>query len=145
MDGNIGTFLLYLQHGHDLPFVDVAGGVEDVFDRMEIQSKKDGKVPHHHTLLFFNNIPQNEAEINELLHLIRGSVEVSCTDAEKQELIDKGFIDNPDCFIAFLLDYQKKLKHHCTTRCMIRVNKMNQDGERTSMWEKNAKHQTAEG
>ena len=115
-------FIDYLKRGRDSPFIHIAGGIDNIWDRKEIQgNEQDGKLPHHHTLLFFKNPIESDEERFKLLDTIRGCMESCCTIREKKQLIQKGFIDNADMFQSLLQNYATKLKHHCTTRCLIPV------------------------
>ena len=63
----------------------------------------------------------------EALDIIRGCMESCCTEKESEELFEKGFVDNADMFMSLLQNYADKLKHHCTTRCLIPVRNNNTD------------------
>ena len=69
------AFIKYLQFGKYSPLKNISGGVHTIFDRGEIQSQTDGKVPHHHTLIYFCNQPTTQDEIIAILQLIHGSAE----------------------------------------------------------------------
>ena len=115
-------FLDYLKRGKDSPFINIVGGIENIWDRKEIQgNQQDGKLPHHHTLFFFKTTIPSEEERLKMLDTIRGCMNSCCTTKERSELIEKGFVKDVDMLQSLLENYAIKLKHHCTTRCLIPV------------------------
>jgi hypothetical protein len=124
----VEIFFEYLQFGKDSPFRNVCGGIKDVWNRLEIQSEEDAKLPHCHTLIYFKEHPKNEQDALPILQLIRGSIETFATDEEKKELLEKGFVKDPDLMIDFLQDFKRKVAHHCTKRCQVLVRSRATDG-----------------
>ena len=119
-------FLRYLQVGKDSPFRDVCGGMLNFVNRSEIQDEsKDGKLPHQHTLVYFRNHPMSDEAAFPILQMIRGSVEYFATADERKELLNKGFVSDPDLMIEFLQQMKTMLAHHCARRCQIVVRNWN--------------------
>lgn len=130
----VKVFTLYLQYGKDSPLRSVLGGIENVFNRIEIQAEVDSKPPHCHTLLYLKNHPTTEEGAADALDLIRGSLETFATKQEKLQLIEKGFVEEDD-MTDFLLDMQRKLKHNCTSRCRIVEKKKKKDDGKETFYE----------
>ena len=117
-------FLDYLKRGRDSPFAKIGGGIDEIWDRKEIQgNEQDGKLPHHHLLIWMKKrlSKLSPTERYEALDIIRGCMESCCTEKEKKELFEKSFVNSSDMFLSLLQNYAVKLKHHCTTRCLIPV------------------------
>ncbi|MHA7927462.1 MAG: GIY-YIG nuclease family protein [Marinobacter sp.] len=116
----IDLFLPYLKHGKDSPFRNVAGGIENVIDRSEIQGESDGKHPHHHTQLFMKRKKLSNKEKRRLLAVIRGCRQTFIVDNERKDLCERGLL--PKDFgdqLDFLEEAVEKLSHHCTKRCQV--------------------------
>jgi predicted GIY-YIG superfamily endonuclease len=124
----VQVFLKYLQFGRDSPFKKVGGGIEDIFDRGEIQSEMDGKVPHHHLLIYLRTKPKKPEEIMAVLELIRGSAENLFTEEEWKEAKQKGFVAEGDLYEDFMRQVVQLLHHYCTSRCMVKTRHQNADG-----------------
>jgi predicted GIY-YIG superfamily endonuclease len=124
----VQVFLKYLQFGKDSPFRNVGGGIENIFDRGEIQSDVDGKVPHHHLLIYLRSKAKNSEEILSVLELIRGSAENLFTEEEWKQAKEKGFVAEGDLYEDFMRQVEQLLHHHCTSRCMVKTRCQNTDG-----------------
>jgi predicted GIY-YIG superfamily endonuclease len=135
----VQTFLRYLREGKDSPFTNVCGGLVDFWNRVEIQSEEDGKVPHCHTLLYFRKHPVNDEERFELLNMIRACMSTFLSESEKQELIDKGFVEEPDMIEGFLQDAESFLTHYCTRRCQVLSRVVNEEGHSEKEFRKRCK------
>ena len=135
----VRIFLQYIQFGKDSPFLGVCGGIKNLWCRLEIQSEEDGKVPHCHATLYFNDPPDTEEKLFSLLNLIRTCIETFATSEEQQELIEKGFVSDPDVMVSFLQDMQTKLTHWCTTRCTVQIRNVGIDGNVTVRKERKCK------
>ena len=124
----VQVFLKYLQFGRDSPFKKVGRGIENIFDRGEIQSDMDGKVPHHHLLIYLRSKPKKPEEIMEVLQLIRGSAENLFTEEEWKESKEKGFVAEGDLYEDFMHQVEQLLHHYCTSRCMVKTRHVKEDG-----------------
>ena len=124
----VQVFLKYLQFGRDSPFNKVGGGIKNIFDRGEIQSDMDGKVPHHHLLIYLRSKAKTSEDILAVLELIRGSAENLFTEEEWREAKEKGFVAEGDLYQDFMSQVEQLLHHHCTSRCMIKIRHRNSDG-----------------
>ena len=136
----ITIFLQYIQFGKDSPFIDICGGIEDLWARLEIQNEEDGKVPHVHATVYFKDPPDTQEKLFSMLNLIRTCTETFVSKEEEKELIEKGFVSDPDVMVAFLQDMKTKLTHWCTTRCMIQTRTVEPDGSIMTRKERKCKH-----
>ena len=137
----VELFLYYLQHGKDSPFKGPSLEIGNIWNRSEIQNDKDGKAPHQHTLIFLKNPPKDEKELNEILVLIRASMEYFISENEKEKIKENGILSSSfETMINFLDKAEELLKHHCTSRCLIPVQKKNKKtGEKTGIIERRCK------
>jgi hypothetical protein len=66
----VTIFLQYIQFGKDSPFLDICGGIKDLWARLEIQNKEDGKVPHCHATVDFRDPPDTQEKLFSMLNHI---------------------------------------------------------------------------
>jgi hypothetical protein len=131
--------LQHIQFGRDSPFLNICGGIQDLWARLEIQNEEDGEVPHCHATLHFRNLPDTPDKNLSMLNLIRCCVETFACKEEEKELIDKGFASDPDLMLTFLRDMQTKLTHWCVARCTIQNRIVESDGSVTVRKERKCK------
>jgi hypothetical protein len=118
----VTIFLQYIQFGKDSPFLDICGGIKDLWARLEIQNEEDGKVPHCHATVYFRDPLDTQEKLFSMLNLIRSCTETFVTKIEGEELIKKEFISDPGLMVAFLEDMQMKLTHLLKASCSCRRN-----------------------
>lgn len=124
----VTIFLQHIQFSEDSPFLNICGGIEDLWARLEIQNEEDGKVPHGDATLHFRHPPDAQDKLLSMLNLIRSCVETFASKEEEKELLQKGFVSNPDLMVSFSQDVEVKLTHWCATRCTLQTRIVDTEG-----------------